>query len=95
MYCANSSFPVPLSPVMNTDASVGRYFERLVDGVTHPRGHAENGGSLLDEQSLTLRGLHDLLCLHQRKRCSADEDQELRRRERLREIVPGAGLDGP
>ena len=30
MYCANSSFPVPLSPVMNTDASVGATLSALL-----------------------------------------------------------------
>ena len=87
--CAIISLPLPLSPVMKTEASVGATRRATSTAFRNAGADAEQRGVLGWSRRLAAR--RRLARDQDRVRRPADQDLEVRSGERLGEIVPGAG----
>ena len=95
MNWAMTSLPVPLSPLMNTDASVAATLRARSTALRNSGRYADQGD--LVAVAVLLHQLHpEVLRLarhHHRVGGPADEHLQMGGRERLGEIVPGAGTE--
>ena len=92
-----TSLPVPLSPLMNTEASVGGHLAGQLDRLAEA-GRDADQGELVAVAVLLLQLEPELAGLardHDGVGGAADQDLEVRGRERLGEVVPGARRAAP